>query len=324
MHACAVPGQRVLAAALLLATACTVPAAERELAAPPEDFVEVEVTTVGLSTSGNAPVVLLREPGGSEMIPIFVGPGQARAILLALRGADMPRPMTHDLLGEVIGALDARLARVYVDAIVEGTFFGMLELEVATRDAPLRIDARPSDAIAVALRTGASIHVAPQVLEEARLIGYQGLREDQQVVTAVGITVMAPTAELREALSLPDRAGLVVSNAVGPARGAGLEAGALVLTVNGETPASPMEFLELVRATPERQRVHIRYWLDGGEEEIELPTRVPDRPGARLATPGPPRCQLAPGRRGGSARTAKVPAAACEGASTSLTTEDGR
>lgn len=269
---------------LLAAVAVMAPAAamERELAAPVDEFVEVEVATIGVATPTGTPVVLLREPSASQVFPIFIGTSEARAILRALRGVEMPRPMTHDLLGEVIGSLDARLVRIYVDAIVDNTFLGVLELEVAGHDAPVRVDTRPSDAIAVALRVGASIHVAPDVLEQVEMISYRGLEEEHQVVTAVGITVMAPTPDLREALTLPDREGLVVSNVVGLAKGAGLEPGALVLAVNEELPDSPMHFLELVRATPRDQPVRIRYWQNGEENTIELPTGVPDRPGATL------------------------------------------
>jgi len=274
--------QVFLVLSLLIATPATTAAAERELAGAVEDFIEVEVATVGMATPHGAPVVLLREPGGGEMIPIFIGHDSAHAILLALRDAQLPRPLTHDLLGDVIGSLDARLTRVYVDDIADDTFLGMLELEVAGRDEPVRVDTRPSDGIALALRAGASIHVAPKVLDEARLINYRGLAEDDQVVTAVGITVMAPTDKLREALGLPDREGVVVTEAIGTARGAGLEPGALVVAVNGETPESPMEFLQLVHATPEDERVRIRYWLNGATEEVRLHTRVPDRPGQNL------------------------------------------
>lgn len=273
---------RIGMAACLLGATLTTHAAERDMAAAVEDFVEVEVATVGMATPQGAPVVLLREPDGGEMIPIFIGHDSARAILLALRDARLPRPLTHDLLGDVIGSLDARMTRMYVDDIADDTFLGMLELEVAGRDDPVRVDTRPSDGIALALRTEASIHVAPKVLDEARLINYRGLEQDEQVVTAVGITVMAPTAKLREALGLPDREGVVVTEAIGTARGAGLEPGALVVTVNGETPGSPMEFLRLVHATPENKRVRIRYWLDGTTEEVQLRTRVPDRPGQNL------------------------------------------
>lgn len=271
----------LIAAFLLVATPVS-RAADRDLAAAVDEFVEVEVATVGMATPHGSPVVLLREPGGGEMIPIFIGHDSARAILLALRDAQPPRPMTHDLLGDVIGSLDARLTRMYVDDIADETFLGMLELEVAGQDEPVRVDTRPSDGIALALRTGASIHVAPKVLEEARLINYRGLDEDEQVVTAVGITVMAPTDKLREALGLPDRDGVVVTEAVGTARGAGLAPGALILAVNGKTPESPMEFLRQVHATPADERVRIRYWLDGDIDEVRLRTDVPDRPGQSL------------------------------------------
>ncbi len=272
----------LLTAFTLITAPMAATAADRDLAAAVDDFVEVEVATVGMATPHGSPVVLLREPDGGEMIPIFIGHDSARAILLALRDARVPRPMTHDLLGDVIGSLDARLTRMYVDDIADQTFLGMLELEVDGRDEAIRIDTRPSDGIALALRTGASIHVAPKVLDEARLINYRGLDEDDQVVSAVGITVMAPTDKLREALDLPDRDGVVVTEAAGTARGAGLAPGALVLAVNGETPESPMGFLRLVQATPEDERVRIRYWLDGTTEEVRLRTRVPDRPGQNL------------------------------------------
>ncbi len=273
----------VLLAALLL-TGATVRAvaAERELAAPVEDFLEVEVATVGLAADQRTPVVLLRPPAGGEVIPIFIGSEQARSILLALREARVRRPLTHDLLGRVIESLDAELERVYVDAIVDNTFLGMLELHVDGREQHVRIDTRPSDAIALALRTGASIHVAPSVREEARLIDYRGLDEQQQVVSAIGITVMTPDDDLRQALDLPDRDGVVVTDVVGAVRGAGLESGALILGVNGETPDSPMAFLRLVHATPAKQKVRIRYWLNDETGSVELPQRIPERGGSRL------------------------------------------
>lgn len=267
---------------LVVAVAASTTATGRDLAVAVEDFVEVEVATVGMAEPHGAPVVLLRDPDGGGMIPIFIGHDSARSILLALRDTELPRPLTHDLLGNVIGTLDARVRRIYVDDIAGSTFLGMLELEVAGRDAPVRVDTRPSDGIALALRTGASIHVAPEVLEAARLINYRGLEESEQVATAAGVTVMAPTAELREALGLPDREGVVVTNATGIARGAGLDAGALILAVNGDTPESPMGFLRLVHTTPENGRVRIRFWLDGNTDEVRLRTRVPDRPGQSL------------------------------------------
>lgn len=260
-----------LTAALL---AWSTAASSRDLAVDEDELVRVEIATLAVAVNG-APVVLLRDPRRSDVIPIIIGSAEAQAIMRAMGEVDMPRPMTHDLFGDVIGELDARLERVIVDDLVDNTFLGILEFSVAGRDEPLRVDSRPSDAMALALRAGASIHVAPPVMEAARFIEYEGL--DDQIVTAVGITVGQVTDDLRAALELPERDGLLVSGVTGPAAAAGLEPGALLLAVNNEIPASPMDFLDLVRATPDGEDVRLAFWQGGEEREIEVPTDVPDQ-----------------------------------------------
>lgn len=249
-------------------------AAGRELAVDIDEMVEVEIATIGLAAGSGAPVVLLRQPGARDVIPIFIGPAEAEAILRGLREVEPRRPLTHELLGSVFAETGVQLERVFVDDLVDNTFLGMLELHVPGRDQPVLVDSRPSDALALALRAGASIHVAPRVLEAARNIDYEGLADDQ-VVTAVGITVTEATDDLREALQLPDLDGLLVSGVAGPAAEAGMEPGTLLLRVNDTVPDSPMAFLELVRETPEDEAVRIEYWQDGDVHELDLPTDVP-------------------------------------------------
>ncbi len=262
----------VLAAALLAAGPAA-PARERGLAADVEAFVEVEIAGVGI-TPGGAPAVLLHRAEAKEVVPIFIGTAQARAIVLALREVEPPRPMTHDLFSRTLDALEARLVRVYVDDIRDSTYYGMLELDVAGREEPLRVDSRPSDALALALRAGASIHMAPKVLESARRLEHGGLSEE--IVKAAGITVNAATADLRRALELPDRPGVVVSSVTGPARRAGLEPGALITGVNGQAPENPLDFLELLRETPPGEKAAITYWQGGESHRIEVPTDIPE------------------------------------------------
>ncbi|WP_416139621.1 bifunctional nuclease domain-containing protein [Halomonas sp. HK25] len=275
--------RRLLVPCLALLVAWALPTQARELAVPPEAMVEVEVATVGMSGMAGVPVVLLREPGAREVIPIFIGGAEARAILRALTGERPPRPLTHELLGDVLAGAEVALTRVYVDALTDSTFLGMLELTLPGRDEPLRIDSRPSDAIALALTAGASIHVAPEVLEAARQIEYQGF--DDQVVVALGITVTPLDDDLREALGLPDRAGVLVSDVSGEAAETGLAPGDLLLEVNGETPESPLHFLELVRDTPAGEPARLRAWQQGEVIEVELSTEVP-APSPRRRTPG--------------------------------------
>ncbi|MCC5884389.1 MAG: bifunctional nuclease family protein [Halomonas sp.] len=275
----------MLCGAVLLAVSLN--AGARELAADADEMIEVEIATVGVAGFGGPPVVLLREPGSREVIPIFIGVNEAGAILRGLAGERSPRPMTHDLLSNVLSEMEATLERVYVDAIVDHTFLGVLELSLPGRDERLRIDSRPSDAIALAIHAGASIHVAPQVLEAAREIEYEGL--DDQVVVALGITVAPVSDDLREALNLPDRPGVLVSDVRGPAADAGLQPGALLLEVNGEVVDTPLRYLELVRDTAVDENVQLRFWQEGEESEIEVTTDVPPRepmPRPRQDVPG--------------------------------------
>lgn len=246
----------------------------RDLAVDPEDLVPVELATVGVDPAGGTPLVLLREPDSGDVVPIRIGVAEARAILMAQHDVDVPRPQTHDLVGNILAGLNATLERVLVDDLSDGIYYGMLELAVEGRDKPVLVDTRPSDGLALAVRSGARILVSPEILQAGDDLEYEGM-EDDQVVTALGITVVEATDDLRAALGLPDRDGVIVSGVRGRASHLGLEEGALILSVNDETPAMPMDFLDLVRETPDGERARIRYLQHGQEEEIELSTEIP-------------------------------------------------
>ncbi len=282
----------LIACSVFGAVVCAVnPGGARELAADIEDMVEVEIATIGVATYGRSPVVLLRQPEAREVIPIFIGTNEAQAILRGMHRIQTARPLTHELLCGVLDGLDVQLDRVYVDDLADNTYYGMLELRMAGREAPIRIDSRPSDALALALQFGATIHVAPKVLDAAREIEYEGL--DDQIVTALGITVNPVTPELRDGLDLPDRPGVLVSETTGPASDAGMEAGALIIEVNGKTPESPRQYLDLVHETPADDDARIRYWQDGDIYEIDVPTDVPPpRRRGRPETPPDPGLSL--------------------------------
>jgi len=116
--------------------------------------------------NSDAPVVILREEGGSLFLPIWIGVFEANAIALAAEGVAPRRPMTHDLMRGILEALAARLERVEIHALVEGTFLARLRVRTAGEEEAL-VDARPSDAMALALRTGAPIWAAREVLDQA-------------------------------------------------------------------------------------------------------------------------------------------------------------
>lgn len=129
------------------------------------DGIPVELVGVRIELPTNTPIVLLRETGATRYLPIFIGASEATAIALALEGVEPQRPMTHDLLREVIDALGATVDRVQVTALRDGIYFADLVLRRDTDE--LRVSSRPSDAIALAARTDAPISVAAAVLDEA-------------------------------------------------------------------------------------------------------------------------------------------------------------
>lgn len=137
-------------------------------------MIKMEVLGVQQVLPSNTPVVLLREEEGERLLPIFIGLPEATAIGLALSGQDPPRPMTHDLMTAVLEAFSVIPERVVVSELRDRTFFaeiyfrGLTEVEM--------VSARPSDAIALAVRTGAQIFVAEQVLDEA---GYVAPSDDE-------------------------------------------------------------------------------------------------------------------------------------------------
>ena len=255
----------------------------REIAVAPDSLITVELATVAILSGSDTPVVLLREPSSGDVVPIFIGPPEARAILMALHGVVTPRPMTHDLLRDVIDKLSGTLERVIVDDLRDGTYHGALEVRVGPDDTLVRIDARPSDALALAARSGAEIRVAPKVLQAGIGLEFEGLRDDQ-VVSAIGITVVEATQALREALGLPDAPGVLVTNATGRAALAGIGAGALVVAVNGQAPSDPMHFLALIRGTRQGENARIEYVLDGTTRNTTLPTNLPRQRAGRPVT----------------------------------------
>lgn len=123
----------------------------------------VEVVGVRVEMPSNSPIVLVRSPG-ALLLPIWIGPNEAAAIAMALQGVTAPRPLTHDLFVATLDRLGAPLTSVRITRLEDGVFFGEL---VLGEQGTMVVDARPSDAIALALRAGAPVLVADEVLEEA-------------------------------------------------------------------------------------------------------------------------------------------------------------
>ena len=127
---------------------------------------QMKVDKLGIDLLTHDPVVILKDLDGTHYLPILIGPFEATAIGLALEGAPVPRPLSHDLMRTIIETLDGKLEQVVIHDIREATFFAKLIIRV---DGKIQeVDARPSDGIALALRTQSPIYVTDRiVLEEA-------------------------------------------------------------------------------------------------------------------------------------------------------------
>jgi bifunctional DNase/RNase len=129
------------------------------------DSVAMEVVGVRVELPTNTPILLLKERDGTRYLPIWIGTPEATAIALALEGIETARPLTHDLMKTLLDALGAELERVDVTSLDEGTFYADLVIESEGEE--LTISARPSDAIALATRSGAPVFASKALLDEA-------------------------------------------------------------------------------------------------------------------------------------------------------------
>ena len=124
----------------------------------------MQASVVDVVSTADGPVVLLQPEGTDQFLPIWIGHAEARAIKRALAGVKMNRPRTHDLFANTLSNLDARLVHVRVDRLRGGVYYGTATLQQGDR--VISIDARPSDAMALALRTSATIYVADELRAE--------------------------------------------------------------------------------------------------------------------------------------------------------------
>lgn len=130
---------------------------------PENGMIEVTVAHLGLDRATNTPVVILQEKDGSRVLPIWIGAAEASAIAMELAGVKFSRPLTHDLVKQIIVGLGGKLRRVLITQVKENTYFA--ELHLHRDDHVVQIDARPSDSIAVALRLKAPIFTDEDLLE---------------------------------------------------------------------------------------------------------------------------------------------------------------
>ena len=208
--------------------------------------VRMEVRQVIVDPMRGTPVVLLA--GGGRLLPIWIGEAEANSIARALAGERLSRPDTHDLIQKVLRGLKAELEQVTITELREHTFFAEVTLKRNRRR--VRLDARPSDAIAVALRTGAPIYATPEVLEQGMPLGGRQSKLRNRVSRTLGMQVQDLTADLAKLFAATVDAGALVAHVEpgSPAAELGLRRGDVVIQVDGTPVKNSRDLLDKLRA----------------------------------------------------------------------------
>jgi uncharacterized protein len=144
----------------------------------PTPELQMEIKGLMLDPSSNVPIVILKEAGSQLFLPIWIGVFEANAIALRIEGVEPPRPMTHDILRSTLEQLGARVEKIVISDLKDNTFFALIHLW--REESAITIDARPSDAIALALRTDAPIFVLRTVMEKAQAVDLAASATDEE------------------------------------------------------------------------------------------------------------------------------------------------
>jgi bifunctional DNase/RNase len=142
---------------------------------------EMVIYGVSFDLVGKQPIVLLKTADGNKFLPIWIGHPEAAAILMKLQGAATPRPMTHDLMADMLEQLDAEVMRITVTELRDNTFYA--SITVQQNGSEIEIDSRPSDAIALAVRADAPIFAADRVIEESA-IEFEGEEVNEEEIVS--------------------------------------------------------------------------------------------------------------------------------------------
>ena len=141
---------------------------------------EMVLYGISFDVIGKQPIILLKTADANKFLPIWIGHQEAAAILMKLQGTDLPRPMTHDLMTSILDELHAEVLKVTVTELKENTFYALLTLKLDNGE--VEVDSRPSDALALAVRTNAPIFAADQLIEDNAIEFDHEVEDADQVV----------------------------------------------------------------------------------------------------------------------------------------------
>ena len=226
------------------------------MASEGKDNLEVTVKGVDLNPTGGSSMVVLVDLNDETALPIMIGFSEARAIGLKINDIKTIRPMTHDLMNNILERLKAKLVRIVINKVKGDIIYAILYLKL--KGSEIQIDSRPSDAIALALRAEAPIFVSREVLKAVGVELGESARENRFVMRQ-GLTVQKMTPLLAKYFGLKSPEGVLVSDVKpgSPAEGAGLKTGDVIMEINGQRIKSLRGFESIVQDIEEGERIKL-------------------------------------------------------------------
>lgn len=221
----------------------------------------MKVSRVVVDETAHAPVVLLEDPEQTLTLPIWIGVSEAQAIAMEMEGVQAPRPMTHDLVKQLLERLEVEFERAVITELREGTYYARIHL--LHRGDALDMDSRPSDAIALAVRFRKPIFVAHRVLEDHRAVAKRSNTDASSAVA--GLTVQPLSPDLVEHFGLEAGVGVIVTD-VGPASSKGVQRGDVIVAVDGE----PVRSVADLRAGLQARDGVAELSIHRGDSDIEV------------------------------------------------------
>ena len=229
-------------------------------------FVEMEVKGVRMDVLGQNPVVILADKEGKKALPIWIGLLEANAIERELKSVTTSRPMTHDLLQSILEQVHAKVKEVKIVDLKNHTYYAKLFL-IVNKDL-IELDARPSDAIIMALKSKAPIHVAAKIVDDQGVL----LTKKEAIGERHGIRVQELTPSLASHFSFKGEKGVLVSEVLSgsASEASGIKAGDIITKVHEKEVASVQEFEEIFDAIKAETSIPISLFRDDRFQEINL------------------------------------------------------
>jgi bifunctional DNase/RNase len=237
------------------------------------DLLEVDIEGLVMDPTTNSPVVILVGKEYKRAIPIFIGAGEAGAIARGMNDIETPRPMTHDLIKNILEGVNARVERIIITELKDNIFFAKIVLH--TGGSKKIIDSRPSDAIALAIRTGSPIFVSADVMNISSSMDLTGWVVEENLIKHYGFEVQGVSDELMDAMGITEK-GVLVSNVEdrGPADNGGLRRGDIIQSLQGTKITSLEDFNKQLLELPEQEKMTMNVFSSEGTKEVKI---IPQR-----------------------------------------------